>query len=636
MEKVKVSIVVPVCNVEQYLRECLDSIINQTLKEIEIICVNDGSKDHSLDILREYENKDARIIVIDKPNAGYGHTMNVGFDRATGEYIGIVESDDFVSEDMYETLYNIAVENRLDWIKADFYDYVTNPDGTPKLTYEHLSKSNRYYGKVICPNDNLGMYKSMIKTWSGIYRTEFIRTNNIRHNETPGASYQDNGFFFQTFAWAKRAFYLDKPLYRYRCDNPNASQKSLSKAYCSKDEYEFIWDFLQKNPELKKKLTGIYWARRFMMYDWTYKHTDENLRLEYLRHFSDVFAKAQKERQLVKALFTEGEWNTVMSIIRNPNEHHLKRNRSIICSKHNKFVGFLHRFLWCVQDHGIWYTLKYMIYKIWKAIKPKSWTYLSAPRAHIYILARKLLDLINLPNCEMNRIKELKGIHNGERCFITCTGPSLRINDLEKLEHEYTFGVNTIFLAYSQTNWRPTYYAIVDGYIAKKYMESYKMDFENFSKRDIFLNSYIRTKKLDKIHKCHIDFRNHTKSNLNKNHIYVDDNIHIHIYDCFTVTNMAINIAVFMGFKEIYIIGADCNFDGAKLHFIPNSFDPTSPKKNRYQLSVERSINGYMALKKYAEERGVKIYNATRGGKLEVFERIDFDSIKLNLNDEEK
>ena len=120
----KVSIVIPIYNVEQYLRECLESVVNQTLKEIEIICVNDGSTDSSPEILKEYAEKDNRIKVISKPNSGYGHTMNVGIDAAIGEYIGIVESDDYVKLDMYETLYNIAKKNDLDVVRADFERFV--------------------------------------------------------------------------------------------------------------------------------------------------------------------------------------------------------------------------------------------------------------------------------------------------------------------------------------------------------------------------------------------------------------------------------------------------------------------------------------------------------------------------------
>ena len=94
MGRPKVSIVVPIYNVEKYLRQCLDSVVNQTLKEIEIICVDDGSTDSSPEIIQEYVEKDNRVKVISKPNSGYGNSMNRGFDMAEGEYIGIVESDE--------------------------------------------------------------------------------------------------------------------------------------------------------------------------------------------------------------------------------------------------------------------------------------------------------------------------------------------------------------------------------------------------------------------------------------------------------------------------------------------------------------------------------------------------------------
>ena len=110
MNDIKVSIVIPICNVERYLKECLDSVINQTLKDIEIICVDDGSTDASLSILRTYEKMDTRIKVITKQNSGYGNTMNVGMDIAIGEYIGIVESDDYIEKNMFERLYNTAVQ----------------------------------------------------------------------------------------------------------------------------------------------------------------------------------------------------------------------------------------------------------------------------------------------------------------------------------------------------------------------------------------------------------------------------------------------------------------------------------------------------------------------------------------------
>ena len=107
----KVSIIIPTYNVEMYLVECMESVVNQTLKDIEIICINDGSTDGSLEILKSYAQKDDRIVLVDKENGGYGIGMNIGLDKATGEYIGIVEPDDFIPLNMYSDLYEKAVEN---------------------------------------------------------------------------------------------------------------------------------------------------------------------------------------------------------------------------------------------------------------------------------------------------------------------------------------------------------------------------------------------------------------------------------------------------------------------------------------------------------------------------------------------
>ncbi|MBQ2406037.1 MAG: glycosyltransferase, partial [Lachnospiraceae bacterium] len=144
---IKVSIIVPVCNVERYLSECLDSVIHQTLDDIEIICVNDGSTDNSLKILREYEKKDARIKVVTKDNSGYGNTMNVGIDAAKGKYIGIVESDDYVEKNMFERLYETAELYQSEIVKSDHYIFSTK-DGYKKSEYQWLCPIE-YYNRIL-------------------------------------------------------------------------------------------------------------------------------------------------------------------------------------------------------------------------------------------------------------------------------------------------------------------------------------------------------------------------------------------------------------------------------------------------------------------------------------------------------
>lgn len=113
-----VSVLVPCYNVEKYIRQCLDSVVGQTLTDMEIICLNDGSTDGTLAILQEYAAKDSRVHIIDKPNSGYGDGMNKGLGAATGEYIGIVESDDWAEADMFESLYTLAKEHDCDMVKS--------------------------------------------------------------------------------------------------------------------------------------------------------------------------------------------------------------------------------------------------------------------------------------------------------------------------------------------------------------------------------------------------------------------------------------------------------------------------------------------------------------------------------------
>lgn len=329
----KVSIVLPVYNVEKFLPECLDSVVNQTLKDIEIICVNDGSTDGSLAVLEKYAETDARVKIISKKNSGYGHSMNVGFAAATGEYIGIVETDDWIKSDMYETLYNIAFENDLDVIKADYYNF--EGDGEQRKTkYIRIAgKFPQYYGKVLNPADDVTPLYFTMNTWAGIYKRGFIEANQIKHNETPGASYQDSGFWFQTLSSAKRLYFLERPFYMYRQDNPNSSINNKAKVYCVCDEYEFIMDFMNRNPELKKTFIYIYSYRRFYSYMFVLNRIGLQFVFEFLRRFSDDFIKLRDEGAIDQSLFSSNEWKTLHQIMEDPEgyyfaNYYLKHRRN--------------------------------------------------------------------------------------------------------------------------------------------------------------------------------------------------------------------------------------------------------------------------------------------------------------------
>lgn len=162
MSEIKVSIIVPVYNVEKFLPECLDSLINQTLKDIEIICINDGSKDNSLAILKNYAQKDSRIKIIDQQNQGQSVARNNGINTAVGEYIGFVDSDDWVDKDYFEKLYLAAKKYDSDIAAGDFIRcgkrikskklqytneaFYTNI--TDKIQYAEIPKYNYIWNKI--------------------------------------------------------------------------------------------------------------------------------------------------------------------------------------------------------------------------------------------------------------------------------------------------------------------------------------------------------------------------------------------------------------------------------------------------------------------------------------------------------
>lgn len=319
----KVSIILPIYNVAQYLRECMESVTRQTLKEIEIICVNDGSTDDSLDIIQEYAEKDKRIIVITGPNGGYGKAMNKGLECAKGEYIGIVEPDDYIALTMYEDLYEKAKQNDADIVKADFYRFAREENGNMRLIYNHLSDELSDYNRIICPIDEQRSYKFIMNTWSGIYRRSFIEKYNIRHNETPGASYQDNGFWFQTFTFASRVLFVNTPYYRNRRDNPGSSMYNRTKVYSMNVEYAHIRKIIMEYPELWEKVKYIYSYKRYQNYIGTINRISNEFKEQYVLDISEEFKEAEKLGELSSSAFLPNEWRSLQFIKNNPHNYYL-------------------------------------------------------------------------------------------------------------------------------------------------------------------------------------------------------------------------------------------------------------------------------------------------------------------------
>lgn len=306
----KVSVIVPVYNAEKYLEKCLESILAQTLEDIEIICIDDGSTDRSGSILDAYAAADRRVRVAHRANAGYGAAMNAGIDMAEGEFIGIVESDDCIAEDMYETLYHKAQKYQLDMVKADAYYWLEKAD---YLNRKHENSLEPYYNKVLQEVDRNIFFTFFMNIWTGIYRRNFLQRKNIRFQETPGASYQDNGFWLQTCMYAERAMWIDRAFYYYRQDNPEASVKSTKKMMAMTKEYEYLEMLLrQRNEEFLLPYCCFY--RLLRAKGTFYRIADENKRDFCGQLVSDY----QKYKAYIKENATIDRW--FREVVKNSDE----------------------------------------------------------------------------------------------------------------------------------------------------------------------------------------------------------------------------------------------------------------------------------------------------------------------------
>ena len=301
MDKPLISILVPCYNVEKYLHQCIDSIIRQTYTNLEIICLNDGSTDTTLDILKEYRKKDDRIIVVDKPNSGYGATMNTGLRMAKGKYVGIVESDDYIEPEMYGTLCSAAEKDGLDITRCCFIERneITHTDRIETFSYVKDG------GKVFRPIDIPSSLMIKPSIWTGLYNLDFLKKNEIFFLETPGASYQDTSFSFKALAMARKVRFLPEALHNYRI-NSSSSVSSPGKVFCVCDEEAEIRRYI-KERGLYERLKEVMAFRAFSSYKWNYKRLPTaNLKRSFIKRWSKELRLLFKEKSITRQYFSEG------------------------------------------------------------------------------------------------------------------------------------------------------------------------------------------------------------------------------------------------------------------------------------------------------------------------------------------
>ena len=221
------SVIIPVYNVENYLNECLDSVTSQTLDDMEIICIDDGSTDNSPDILKEYSKKDKRIKIITKENGGQATARNLGIKEAQGEYIAFVDSDDFIEPTMFEKLYTKAKDNNLDIAMCKIATYDNQTEEIKDNVWYYMLGVFRDFEKDIFNHKDTKEFTCHIAVtpYNKIYKTTLLKENNILFPE--GLIFEDEKFFYDTYLRAKRVSIVDEFLYYYRINRKGSTVDTI-------------------------------------------------------------------------------------------------------------------------------------------------------------------------------------------------------------------------------------------------------------------------------------------------------------------------------------------------------------------------------------------------------------------------
>lgn len=301
LDKPKISVIVPVYNAEKYVDECLNSLVNQTLSEIEIICINDGSTDNSLKILDKYAKKDNRVTVISTDNNGPGNARNIGLKKSKGEYISFIDADDWIDLDSFNLLYYRAKKNNLDMLFFQMINYIND---TKKMIhtdlYDHRCFIDVFDENSIFSHENTQdfLFSIPVCPVSKIYKKDFLTKNNLLFPE--GIVFEDNLFFYNSYFKANKLGFLEKQLYYRRRHKNSITQTFNKKKLDIVIVVNLILDLfkdLDKYEGYKKNVINHTFS---MIYDWLQK-----IPLEYGEELFSLIKKNFKGTNELKCDFND-------------------------------------------------------------------------------------------------------------------------------------------------------------------------------------------------------------------------------------------------------------------------------------------------------------------------------------------
>ena len=298
---IKISIIIRVYNVEEYLKQCLDSIINQSFQDIEIICIDDGSTDNSLKILQEYATNDSRFIIHTQENQGQGIARNNAIKIAKGEYIAFIDPDDWIEPNALTTLYNYAKEQDVQILQFDYKEYNQSAKkfknrslqyDVKKIYNYDLNKTPHYHWQNLKKNylHNFGL-----QAWKYFYNTKFIKENHLEF--ASGTMGEDHLFTIGARLLANKVHYLNEALYVYRTRTKSSVNKKSKKSFYVFENIQRLKVFIKEH-ELWEQLKSEFDTYKIYALGWAYKTTPKSMLQEYETRCNEILNKRQYKKML--------------------------------------------------------------------------------------------------------------------------------------------------------------------------------------------------------------------------------------------------------------------------------------------------------------------------------------------------
>lgn len=311
----KLSIIIPVYNVEKYLPKCLGSILEQPFKDLEVICVNDGSTDGSLDVLQKIKKNDGRVVIIDKKNEGSGIARNIGLSTAQGEYVYFIDSDDWLEANVLAKIIAKADELQTDILVFGGLSYYNGKGQNGAYSKNKLPK--KYFGKVVSAKDiKKDIFKFPSTAWTKLYRRSFLIKNEIKFQNIRAG--QDQLPFFHSMITADRIAILPENIYCYQ-KNREGSVTSVKKKKSFSPIYVFygIEEMLEKTG-MKEEYRNIFVNKYFSKATSWLGKFDKDLKPQYFEEYSKLLKHVQEKYGLYKNFhpeITDGYWKLKLRLL---------------------------------------------------------------------------------------------------------------------------------------------------------------------------------------------------------------------------------------------------------------------------------------------------------------------------------